>query len=344
MSRTRISVVFAAFSALVLLLSACSSSQTSNTSSSASDTLAPATITLYTSEPQANADAIVADFNKIHPQIKVQVFRAATGDLSTRIAAEKAAGGVKADVLLAADAPTFEKYESAGMLLKYIPADAKSLNQDVIDPKGYYAGTRIIPTVIAYNTSLVTSPPTSWQDLADPKYANKITLPNPDVSGAAAYNTAVWLNDNRLGKTWLTALAANHPVIADSNGPVSQAVANGTQPVGIVVDYLVRTLAAKGSPIAVSYPSEGVPFVSEPVGIFAGTKSPKASEAFADYLVSKQGQTLAVKQSYLPIRSDVGTPAGAPDMKDIKLLNPDLQTITASQAAAVTTFRELFKQ
>src|SRR5690606_24886480 len=96
-----------------------------------------------------------------------------------------------------------------------------------------------------------------------------ITMPNPDVSGAAAYNAAVWLNTPELGEAWLEGLAANEPVIAESNGPVGQAVAAGTQPVGIVVDYLVRELAAKGSPIALSYPTDGVPYVSQPAGIFA---------------------------------------------------------------------------
>ena len=68
-------------------------------------------------------------------------------------------------------------------------------------------GTRLLPTVIAVNTNIVTDAPTSWQDLTDAQYAGKIAMPNPDVSGAAAYNAAVWLDNDRLGKTWLEALA-----------------------------------------------------------------------------------------------------------------------------------------
>jgi len=329
--------------ALGLGLTACSgSSEPAADAEAAAGTTDPATITLYTSEPQEKIDAVVAAFNEEHPEITVEVFRAGTGDLTARIESERTSGEVQADVLLAADAATFEGYKDADLLAPYSPADADAINPDVVDPDGFYVGTRIIPTVIAYNTTMVDSPPTSWQDLTDPQYAGKITMPNPDVSGAAAYNAAVWFGTPELGEPWLEELAANEPVIAESNGPVSQAVASGTQPVGVVVDYLVRDLAAAGSPIAVSYPSEGVPFVAQPAGIFADSDEPEASAAFIDFLVSEAGQTLAVEQSYLPVRNDVGTPEGAPAMDDLAVLNPPLDEVTATKEQAVARFNELF--
>jgi iron(III) transport system substrate-binding protein len=103
----------------------------------------------------------------------------------------------------------------------------------------------------------------------------------------------------------------------------------------------VRELAAAGSPIAVSYPEEGVPFVSQPVGIFASTDVEEGATAFIDFLLSAEGQELAVAQSYLPVRSDVGTPEGAPSMDEIAILAPSLETIQATQADAVARFNEL---
>lgn len=335
-------VAAAAFTALGLALTGCSPAAEAETEVPSAAALAEATITVYTSEPQEKIDAIVAAFNEEQPNVTVEVFRAGTGDLTARIEAEKVSGEVQADVLLAADAGTFEGYKADDLLLEYTPADVAALNQDVVDPEGFYTGTRIIPTVIAYNTDAITSPPESWMDLTDTEYEGKITMPNPDVSGAAAYNAAVWLDEESLGESWLTDLAANQPVIAESNGPVSQAVASGTQPVGIVVDYLVRELKAAGSPIDVAYPSEGVPYVSQPVGIFAATDEQEASEAFVDFLVSEEGQTLAVEQSYLPVRNDVGTPEGAPSMDDIAILSPELDVISDTKASAVERFNELF--
>lgn len=180
---------------------------------------ASGTLTVYTSEPQAKIDALNAEFTAENPGIDVQVFRAGTGDLNARIASERQTGSIGADVLLAADAPTFEKYKADDLLLQYTPADVDALDPNVVDPDGYYVGTRIIPTVIAYNTGTVSAPPTSWKELADPQYKGRITLPNPDVSGAAAFNTAVWLGQDDLGLPWLTDLVANEPVVAESNGP-----------------------------------------------------------------------------------------------------------------------------
>jgi iron(III) transport system substrate-binding protein len=346
MSRSTQVAGVAAFVALGLALTGCSTTEAtagSTPDASAAAALEAATITVYTSEPQEKIDAIVAAFNQDQPDVTVEVFRAGTGDLTARIEAERTSGDVQADVLLAADAGTFETYKADDLLLAYSPADVDALNQDVVDPDGFYVGTRIIPTVIAYNTTTIDSPPESWADLTDAEYAGKITMPNPDVSGAAAYNAAVWLDNADLGDEWLEALAENKPVIADSNGPVSQAVASGTQPVGVVVDYLVRELKAAGSPIDVAYPTEGVPYVSQPVGIFASTDEQAASEAFVDYLVSAEGQELAVEQSYLPVRNDVGTPEGAPAMDKIEILSPDLDVINDTKAAAVARFNELFQ-
>ena len=324
-----------------IALAGCSSAE-AEPAETASSVAEAATITVYTSEPQEKIDEIIAAFNKQQPNVTVEVFRAGTGDLTARIESERVSGDVQADILLAADAPTFEAYAAEDLLLQFESTEIDAINPDVVDAEGYYIGTRIIPTVIAYNTGMVDSPPTSWVELAEPEWADKIVMPNPDVSGAAAFNAAVWYNADELGKSWLEKLAGNNPVIVDSNGPTSQAVATGTQPVGVVVDYLVRELAAAGSPIAVSYPTDGVPYVSQPVGIFASTDEEEASKLFIDFLLGAEGQKIAVEQSYLPVRGDVGTPEGAPAMDEINILTPDLDVISETRVEAVAFFNSLF--
>ncbi|WAP51459.1 ABC transporter substrate-binding protein [Arthrobacter sp. ATA002] len=304
---------------------------------------AAGTLTVYTSEPQAKIDEVVAAYNKVNPDVSVEVFRAGTGELKTRIATEKETGGIQADVILAADVPTFEAYAAEGDLQVLDIDNTAELNQDVVDAEGYYVGTRIIPTVIAYNTTLVDNAPESWAELAEEDYRGMIAMPNPDVSGAAAFNTAVWLETPALGENWLKDLITNEPTVLESNGPVGQAVAAGTSGIGIVVDYVARELAAKGSPISLSYPADGVPYVSQPAGVFTDATNPDAANEFVEFLVSKEGQELAVAQSYLPVRDDAGVPEGAPSLADIELLNPDLAVIAGKQADAVAKFNDLLK-
>lgn len=339
--KTAITTIIGALCAASLLSACGSAANGTSVSTSSSTSKVSGTITVYTSEPQDKLNEIIKDFNAVYPDITVKNYRAGTGDLTARIEAEQANGTTGADILWAADAATFEGYKSKNMLEHYKPADADKLIDGMADSDGYYTGTRVIPTVIAYNTSSITKPPTSWKALAKSQYNGKITMPNPAVSGAAAYNAAVWYLDASLGEEWFTDLGKNKPVIADSNGPVSQSVASGAQPIGVVVDYLIRDLKAKGSPVDVSYPTEGVPFVSEPIGIFKASENKKAAKAFVDYVVSKRGQQKAVAQNYLPVRNDVGTPKGAPSMDDIKLLNPELSKVTEAKTTAIDSFTKL---
>lgn len=325
------------------LLAACAEPTESETAAttSAADSGEKTTLTVYTSEPEGKVDEINAAFMEANPDIEVAVYRAGTGDLNARIAAEKESGDIEADILWAADAPTFETYAAEGDLAELQDVDTADILTEAVDEEGFYVGTRIIPTVIAYNSELVEEAdlPQSWADLTDPKFAGQLVMPDPAVSGAAAFNASVWKNNEELGEDWINALGANEPMIAQSNGPTSQEIAGGGHPIGIVVDYLVRDLAAEGSPIDLLYPSDGVPYITEPAGVFEASENKEAAERYLNFLLSEEGQQIAVEQNYLPVREDVGTPAGAPDLGDIALMTPDLQVVTEDKDNAVEVFQ-----
>ena len=318
----------ATLSAAMLALAGCSeptedtaSSKGTSAGNAAEDAAkdsATGSLTLYTSEPEEKVDEIIAAFNEEHPDVDVQVYRAGTGDLKARIEAEKASGSVEADLIWAADAPTFEAFKSEDLLAQLNDVEAGEVIDSAVDPEGYYVGTRIISTVLAYNTSVIdeADAPQSWTDLTDARFRDKIVMPDPAVSGAAAYNATVWMNNDELGEDWLTALGENAPMIAASNGPTSQEIAGGGHPVGVVVDY-----------------------ITEPIAVFADSKNQSAAELFINFVLSKKGQELAVEQNYLPIIDGVGTPGDAPELDDIALMDADLQTLTDDRARSVEFFQ-----
>ena len=340
--------VVAAAGVAMLALAGCSepsendgsNTATSGAEDGATDSAA-GSLTLYTSEPEEKVDEIIAAFNEEHPDVDVQVYRAGTGDLKARIEAEKASGSVEADLIWAADAPTFEAFKSEDLLAQLNDVETGEVIDGAVDPEGYYVGTRIISTVLAYNTSVIdeADAPQSWTDLTDARFRDKIVMPDPAVSGAAAYNATVWMNNDELGEDWLTALGENAPMIAASNGPTSQEIAGGGHPVGVVVDYLMRDLAAQGSPVKEVYATEGSPYITEPIAVFADSKSQSAAELFINFVLSKKGQELAVEQNYLPIIDGVGTPGEAPELDDIALMDADLQTLTDDRARSVEFFQ-----
>ena len=326
--------------ASTILLGSCGEPASDNKNTQAAND--STSITVYTSEPEDKVDEINAAFKEENPHIEVKVFRAGTGDLNARISSEKQSGNIEVDVLWAADAPTFENYAEDGDLIKLADVDSDDIIDEAKDDENFYVGTRIIPTVTAYNTKEIAEgdAPTSWADLTDPKYKDKLVMPNPAVSGAAAFNASAWKNKPDLGEAWIKDLGKNSPMIAESNGPTSQEIAAGSRSVGVVVDYLVRDLADKGSPIALAYPSEGAPYVTEPAGVFKDSKKQEAAQKYISFLLSKKAQQIAVEQSYLPVRNDVGTPAGTPALADIELMDQDLEKITTGKDLAVEVFHQ----
>lgn len=321
--------------ALVLLVAACGGGAGEEGS---------AEITLYTSEPQENADELVAAFNEAHPEIGVTIFRSGTGELVTRISSEQEAGGVQADVMVAADAPTFENLKADGLFSQYEPEGADRIAEEFKDPEGYYVGTRLISTIIGYNTNEVQEPPESWQDLTTDEYQGSIGMPSPDYSGAAAYNTALWASRPELGWEWIEQLVANEPSVVEGNGQVQQGLASGQFAAGVIIDYMVRDLEEQGSPVAGVFPEEGVPAIYQPAAIFEGTEEREASETFIDFLISEEGQQVSVDQNYVPIVPDIESPEGAPQLDEIPLLEGDLQELTEEQDAATQRFNELLNQ
>lgn len=332
--------------AAVLALAGCSEPTTeSETSTNASGTSAASgektVLTIYTSEPEDKVDEINRAFQEENPDVEVQVYRAGTGDLKARIDAERTSGKVEADLIWAADAPTFEGFKKDSLLAKFDSVETGDVLEEVVDKEGYYVGTRLIPTVIAYNTDVIdqADAPTSWADLTDARFADKIVMPDPAVSGAAAFNATVWMNNEKLGESWIRDLGENHPMIAASNGPTSQEIAGGGHPVGVVVDYLVRDLAAKGSPIKEVYATEGSPYITEPIAVFNDSDNKDAAQRYINFVLSQKGQTLAVEQNYLPVIDSVGTPGDAPKLEDIALMDASLDTLTKDRQRSVDFFQ-----
>lgn len=298
------------------------------------------TLRLYTSQPDADAAATAAAFEAAYPDVNVTVFRSGTEQVIARFLLEVEAGESGADVLLLADAPTFELLKERELLQHYEP-QGSTVPEEFIDPDGYWFGTKAMATLIMYNTSLVAEPVTSWTELAELP-AGQIIMPSPSYSGAAAYNLGVFTRDERLGWAWFEALAGNDVTLVQGNGAVLRGVAEGERPYGVVVDYLPIRAIPDGSPVDVVYAAEGVPVITEPVAIVSGTPNREAAEAFVDFLVSEAGQQLSADLGYLPLSDSVEPPAGFTPLSTITVLHADAAELASGREADKERFAELF--
>lgn len=299
------------------------------------------TLRLYTSQPNSDAQQTVDAFMAAYPDIEVEWVRDGTTRLMTRLRSELAAGVSSPDVLLIADSMTMESLKQEELLQPYASPERDAYDPELFDADGYYYGTKLITTGIVYNTG-AEERPTRWADLLAPEYAGLVTLPSPLYSGAALIHMAAIEAAPDLGDDYYAALHANRAEAQSGNGGVFNAVAAGTKPYGIVVDFLPIREAAKGSPVAFVFPEEGVSAVTEPVAIMAGAENVDAAQKFVDFVLSQEGQALVSRQGYLPAHPDVAPPEGFPARDTIELMPVDITTALDGEEAMKQRFSDLF--
>lgn len=299
------------------------------------------TITLYTSQPNSDAQATVDAFMAANPGIKVEWVRDGTTQLMTRLEAEMAAQAVKADVLLIADTVTLESLKERDVLLAHISPERVHYSADLFDPAGYYYGTKLITTGIAHHSSAAHKPQ-SWQDLVGPGYKNLVAAPSPLYSGAAMLHLQTLVDLPAFGWPYYEALKANNAQVQGGNGGVLKAVATGAKPYGVLADYLAIREKAKGAPIEFVFPSEGVSVVTEPVAILKSSKQAEAAAKFVDFVLSAAGQDLVLQQGYIPAREGSAVPEGFPARASIKTLPLNAAKALAQTDADKARFSKIF--
>lgn len=302
---------------------------------------AKSTLTLYTSQPNEDAQMTVSAFEKAHPDIEVKWIRDGTSKLTARLQAELAAGGAAPDVLLIADSVTMESLKQKTLLAPYKSPEAARFNTQLYDKEGYYYGTKLITTGIAYHTKAPVKP-SSWQDLLKPELKNMTTLPSPLYSGAAQIHQATLMNDPALGWQYYEKLKENGAMPQSGNGAVMSAIASGSKAYGVLVDYMAIREKAKGAPIDFVFPKEGVSIVTEPVAMLKAAKNPQAAQAFIDFVLSDEGQKLVLAQGYLPADANLPVPAGFPPRDSIKLMPFDAAKALAETESNKKRFADLF--
>lgn len=303
---------------------------------------ASGTISVYTSQPSEQMQAVVEAFNKDYPDIKVDVFRSGTTEVMSRLQAELAAGSSPADVLLLADAVALTQLKNADRLLAYPEAPTGDIPDALVDPDKTFFGTKLITTGIVYNTNMVQTPPASWNDLTDPEAASKTIMPSPLYSGAAVIHVGTMLQQDGFGWGYYEKLAKEGAVAGQGNGTVIEAVANGEKAYGIIIEYMALNAKKKGSPVDFVFPAEGVTAISQPVAILKGTDNPEAAKAFVDWQLSKAAQAQSVEQGYFPIIDGMTAPDGYPPVGSLNIMPTDNAELLEKDEANKKRFAELF--
>jgi iron(III) transport system substrate-binding protein len=307
------------------------------------DAAVAGSVRLYTSAQQPTVDAVLAALAETHPELVVETFRAPTGELAARIAAEEREGRVRADVLWLSDPLSIEGYAARGLLREWAPANASGL--DPADAADSWWGTRILNVVIVRRAgdgatvdAGATAPgPVSWHDLADPAYRGRLAIPDPGFAGSAFGALGWFAAADGFGLDFYRALAANGAVQLKAPDEVTTGVAEGRFDIGMTLDFSVRAAAAKGSPVELAWPEEGAIALAAPIGVVETTDAAASAEAFVEFVLSDAGQAAIAGSGWQPIRPGLGGPLPAGPQ-----VRPDWAAAFGRQAELLAAYEAIF--
>jgi iron(III) transport system substrate-binding protein len=250
------------------------------------------TLTVYTAVEAEDLKKYAATFNEAHPDIKINWVRDSTGIITAKLLAEK--NNPKADVIWGLAATSLLLMKGEDMLEPYKPAGLGGLDskfRDKSDPPTW-VGMDAWVAAICYNTVEAEKynlpPPTSWKDLTKPVYKGHLAMPNPNSSGTGFLDVSSWLQmfGEDGGWAFMDGLHNNIDHYTHSGSKPCKQAASGEVPIGISFAFRGAKSKAKGAPLEIIIPSEGIGWDMEATAIVKGTKNREAAETLVDWSIT----------------------------------------------------------
>jgi iron(III) transport system substrate-binding protein len=271
------------------------------------------TITIYTSIYEHVIAGLEPVLRDAFPDLEIRFFQRGSEDVAARLNSEIAAGKVGADLVMTSDPFWYQELKEAGHLLNYRATRSTEIPADLNDPDGAFATVRMPVMVMAANSNRVSAGdrPRTFSELAQPRWAGRITMGDPNRSGS--FFTAVAALQRKYGWDYFEGLRKNDVVAAGGNSAVLNRVVTGEKDVGLIL--LENLLQAREqnpkAPIEIIYPDDGAILVPSPIAILKTTAAPEAAKRVYNFFLTDPGQQAIVSGwMYSPFRH-IASPTGA---------------------------------
>ena len=255
-------------------------------------------LTVYTAIEAEDLKKYAATFNKDHPDIKIKWVRDSTGIITAKLLAEK--NNPQADVIWGLAGTSLLLMKGEGMLQAYAPKGVEKLDKKFVDKSTppAWVGMDAWVAAVCYNTvegkkaGLVA--PKTWKDLLKPMYKGKIIMPNPNSSGTGFLDVSSWIQMFGEDGAWkfMDGLHTNIARYTHSGSKPCKLAAAGEIPVGISFAFRGAKSKAKGAPLDIVVPEEGVGWEMEASAIVAGTDNEKDAKTLLDWSISKKANEM----------------------------------------------------
>ncbi|MZR21127.1 putative 2-aminoethylphosphonate ABC transporter substrate-binding protein [Sneathiella chungangensis] len=257
-----------------------------------------AELTVYTAVEAEDLKRYAEEFNKSHPDIKINWVRDSTGIITAKLLAEK--NNPQADVIWGLAATSLLLMKSEGMLEPYAPKGVENLDKKFVDKSNppTWTGMDAWVAAVCFNTiegeKLGLKAPTSWKDLTKPEYKGHVIMPNPASSGTGFLDVSSWLQmfGEEGGWEYMDGLHENIARYTHSGSAPCKLAASGEIPIGISFAFRGAKSKADGAPIEIIVPEEGVGWDMEATAIVAGTANLDAAKTLVDWTITKEANVM----------------------------------------------------
>ena len=246
--------------------------------------------------------------------VEIRWVRDSTGVITAKLLAEKA--NPQADAIMGVAASSLALLDSEGMLHPYAPINLDAIMMKYRDRKNPPAwwGMDVWGATICFNTVEAKKrnmpKPETWKDLLKPIYKGQIVMPNPASSGTGFFDVTAWLTlwGEKGGWEYMDKLHENIAMYTHSGSKPCNQAATGEFVMGISFEYRANTNKAKGAPIDLVFPKEGLGWDLEAFAIHKGTKKLEAAKKLADWASSKNAMILYGKNFAITAQPGVAAP------------------------------------
>ena len=269
---------------------------------------------VYTALETDQLKAYEQGFYKEVPDVEIRWVRDSTGVITAKLLAEKA--NPQADAVMGVAASSLALLDRNGMLEPYAPINLDSIMskyRDAKNPPAWF-GMDVWGATVCFNTVEAKKrnipKPETWKDLTKPVYKGQVVMPNPASSGTGFFDVSAWLTlwGDKGGWEYMDKLHANIAQYTHSGSKPCNQAAQGEFVVGISFEYRANTNKAKGAPIDLVFPKEGLGWDLEAFAIHKGTKKLAAAKKLADWASSKNAMKLYGKNFAITAQPGVADP------------------------------------
>lgn len=298
-------------------------------------------VTVIADVTAAMRDALTEAFQKKYA-IPVEFFGVAGREIPPRISAERKAGKYLWDVFVHGTTTGLTSMIPMGA---FDPLEPALLLPEVTDPKMWRGGggvefvdpgrSFVVMTpfqrgTLFVNPNLVKPEEfKSYKDLLDPKWKGKISMDDPRRAGPGQATFTFFYLHPDLGPNFIRALAQQEITILKDYAQEVDMLGQGRFPVLIgTADFVAIARMRQGVPVAIVDPRQlregsDVSPANGALALFNRAPHPNAAKVYANWLLSKDGQTVFARATgYVSSRLDVPTdhaePWRVPQPKAIK--------------------------